>query len=332
MLNFLSITPGHITALPSPKGAPGRVHEFDERSIAAVNLALAAKRPLLVRGEPGVGKTQLAEAVAAELQRAYYPFTVDARTESRDLLWRFDAVMRLAQAQLCGALHQTPEAIETALDVTRFIHPGPLWWAFNTKSAGRASPSGSTTPLKPYDNEARQANGWVVLIDEIDKAESDVPNGLLEALGAVQFTPFGYEEPVRVGDVPPLIIITTNEERALPDAFVRRCLVLHLELPSHEDALINYLMQRGRAHFNRRTTTDEVLREAARQLVGDRRVAAEQQLSPLPGQAEYLDLIRGVVELAPRKFKDQLRLIQSAARFTYKKHPSLSQRIDERPS
>lgn len=264
-MTFLSICEGHITSLPSAEGVPERVHEFDERSIAAVNLALAAKRPLLVRGEPGVGKTQLAEAAAEELKRAFYPFTINARTGSQDLLWRFDAVMRLAQAQVCGLMHhQTPGFIEAELAIPRFIHPGPLWWAFNSEHARQASP-GNSTPLKQYDNEVRQKNSWVVLIDEIDKAESDVPNGLLEALGTVQFTPFGYEEPVMVSGVAPLIVITTSEERVLPDAFIRRCLVLHLELPSDEEALIEYLTKRGHAHFDGQTTT-EVLREAARQL------------------------------------------------------------------
>jgi MoxR-like ATPase len=210
--------------LPSPPGTPERVHAFDKRSVGAVNAALAAQRPLLVRGETGVGKTQLAEAVAARLQRAFYPFTVDARTESRDLLWRFDAVMRLAQAQLCAVLYRDDaESVKRELAVTNFVHPGPLWWAFDAASA-QAANSGRPPP-GPKENARRMKNGWVVLIDEIDKAESDVPNGLLEALGAGQFTPEGYEQAVTITGVPPLIIITTNEERVLPDAFVRRCLV-----------------------------------------------------------------------------------------------------------
>src|SRR6185312_13719856 len=128
-MKFLTIKSGHETSLESQSGLE-RVHKFDLPSIRAVNAALAAQRPLLVRGEPGVGKTQLAEAVAAELQRAFYSYTVDSRTESRDLLWRFDAVMRLAEAQLYGVLHPEPNENEVVreLAVKKFVHPGPLWW------------------------------------------------------------------------------------------------------------------------------------------------------------------------------------------------------------
>ncbi len=319
---------GYVTRLPSRQGLPERFHEFDEPSIGAVNAALAARRPLLVRGEPGVGKTQLAEAVATELTRAFVSFTVDARTESRDLLWRFDAVMRLAQAQLYATLKKKPDDVERDLAVRNFVHPGPLWWAFDAASAQAAN--ADATLLDQFDNKARQKNGWVVLIDEIDKAESDVPNGLLEALGSGQFTPFGYEQPIGVAGEPPLILITTNEERVLPDAFVRRCLVLHLVLPSTDDApkLIEYLKKRGRAHFGERTT-DEVLHDAAQQLVEDRKFAVEQQLRPLPGQAEYLDLVRAVVALAQGDVAKQQKLLASAARFTLRKHPSMLATVPE---
>lgn len=321
-MNFLTIKPPYTAKWPSRASVPERSHEFDERSIAAVNAALAAQRPLLVRGEPGVGKTQLAEAVATVLQRAFYAFTVDARTESRDLLWHFDAVARLAQAQLYAALGQQA-GVDVARDLAapRFVRPGPLWWAFDAESARQASGYGAT-PLDQGENAVRQANGWVVLIDEIDKAESDVPNGLLEALGAGQFTPVEYERPVAITGIPPLIIITTNEERVLPDAFVRRCLVLHLTLPRDDGKLIAFLKQRGYAHFGSQTT-DEVLHEAARQLVADRNAAESAQLRPLPGQAEYLDLVRAVIGLAAGDTAQQKRLLASAARFTLRKHPDL---------
>ncbi|MGE3536192.1 MAG: AAA family ATPase [Candidatus Tectimicrobiota bacterium] len=308
--------------LPSPGSGPERCHVFDEQSVGAVNAALAARRPLLVRGEPGVGKTQLAEAVARQLQRAFYPFTVDSRTEARDVLWRFDAVMRLAHAQLCATLYrdQDAAAIERELAVTHFVYPGPLWWAFDAESARKAS--GGRPPPGPADNARRSRNGWVVLIDEIDKAESDVPNGLLEALGAGQFTPEGYEQPITMQGIAPLIVLTTNEERVLPDAFLRRCLVLHLALPQDDEGLMSHLEQRGKAHFGTQTTP-EVLREAARQLVEDRRYAAQAQLSPLPGQAEYLDLLRAVIEQAPHDLARQKTLLSLVARFTLRKHPAM---------
>lgn len=314
---FLSIPPGHITCFLRRDGTLERAHQFDEPSIGAVNAALAAQRPLLVRGEPGVGKTQLAEAAAIELQRAFMSFAVDARTESRDLLWRFDAVQRLAQAQLYAASRKKRAEVEQELAERNFVRPGPLWWAFNATKAKEASRG--ATPLDQADNAKRAANGWVILIDEIDKAESDVPNGLLEALGAGQFTPFGYEESIHVTGAAPLIVITTNEERTLPNAFLRRCLVLTLNLPSDEAALIDYLVQRGRAHFDK-GTTDDVLLEAARQLAADRKVADERGLKPRPGQAEYLDLVRAVVALANDDVAKQKDLLTKVARFTLRKH------------
>lgn len=316
-MSFLSIPPGHVTQFPTREGTPERVHQFDEPSIGAVNAALAAQRPLLVRGEPGVGKTQLAEAAAIELQRAFVPFTVDARTESRDLLWRFDAVQRLAQAQLYAASNKQWDEVERELAERNFVRPGPLWWAFDAKTAKDASRG--ATPLDQSDNAARAANGWVVLIDEIDKAESDVPNGLLEALGSGQFTPFGYEQSIQVTGAAPLIVITTNEERTLPNAFLRRCLVLMLKVPSEDDELIAYLTERGRAHFGE-ATSDEVLQEAARQLAKDRKEAAKDPHNPKPGQAEYLDLVRAVVALAQNDPAQQKSLLAKVARFVSSKH------------
>jgi MoxR-like ATPase len=169
------------------------------------------------------------------------------------------------------------------------------------------------------------------LIDEIDKAESDVPNGLLEALGAGQFTPLGYERSVRASGIPPLILITTNQERAVPDAFIRRCLVLPLELPAEREALIACLTQRGRAHFGDKTT-DTVLSAAAEQLVLDRHFAQQHQLRPLPGQAEYLDLVRAVIGLAKGDLAQQQAWLDEAAAYTLQKHDDMwSRRSEVRP-
>src|SRR4029453_12611021 len=147
--------------------------------------------------------------------------------------------MALAHPQLCAAMYKDVQTIERELAVTNFVHPGPLWWAFDADSAQKVS--SDRTPPGSLHNKTWQKNGWVVLIDEIDKAESDVPNGLLEAFGAGQFMPLGYDQPIIIRGVPPLIMLTTNEERVLPDAFLRRCLVLHLILPRDDEALIAHL-------------------------------------------------------------------------------------------
>ncbi len=101
----------------------------------------------------------------------------------------------------------------------------------------QATRSETTPPAMGGDEDPM--NGRVVLIDEIDKADTDVPNGLLEALGAGQFSPQGRAEPVRIVEPFPLVVVTTNEERVLPAPFVRRCFVLHLELPDDHEELMH---------------------------------------------------------------------------------------------
>src|SRR3954466_8336689 len=181
-MRFLDVAPGHEVPL-APRGClPGPVHVFERETIQAVNAALAAGRPLLVRGEPGIGKSQLARAAAKCLGKAYIPHVVDSRTESRDLLWHFDAVERLAEAQLSGALRENPETVRKRLEVQNYLRPGPLWWAFDWQDAEKQARLVQASPPSQRDG-GDSSKGCVVLVDEIDKAETDVPNGLLEAFG-----------------------------------------------------------------------------------------------------------------------------------------------------
>jgi MoxR-like ATPase len=321
---------GDCLPLPGSVEGPEQVHCFTQPEIDAVHGALAARRPLLVRGEPGVGKSQLAKAVAMDLRRAYVQQVIDIRTESRDLLWHFDAVGRLADAQLRGALagqgraaalqttQAASKALKEALAVERYLHPRALWWGFDWYGAAERARS-LRRPIPEVFPGCDPTNGVVVLIDEIDKADSDVPNGLLEALGAGCFTPQGMSDPVIIRGPAPLVIITTNEERALPDAFLRRCLVLQLELPAEDDALSDRLVARAQAHFRAQRPDPDVLREAVRQLIEDRRAALKHQWRPVPGQAEYLDLVRAVLSLAETS-ADQLKLLEQIRPYLLQKH------------
>lgn len=302
--------------IPDPGADTHTKHVFDKDSVLAVNAALAVGRPLLVRGEPGTGKSQLARAAAHALGRTYVSKVVDARTEITDLFYTFDAVRRLAEAQLCATIRSADETeMARRLDETRFLAPGPLWWAFDWQSA-RAQAAEARTQAPEVPNGIDPDDGVVVLLDEIDKADSSIPNGLLEALGNRRFEAPALGSIVARGQ-PPLVVITTNEERALPDAFLRRCLVLHLRLSDDRDELIEWLMGRGRAHFPE--SSDRLRRKAAELLWRDRTAFREQHLSP-PGQAEYLDLLKAVIEL--RETDDQqFVLLDHVAGFVLRKHP-----------
>ncbi len=306
---------------------PDFAHILQPNESGAIRAALAANRPLLVRGEPGVGKTQLAHAAAVDLKRPLVSLTVDANTEPREVMWTFDAVARLAEAQVASVTVKDETELEKRIDSRRFVRPGPLWWAFDWHSA--------TNQLLDHEDPPEIPDGWkanqgvVVLIDEIDKAESELPNGLLEAFGARQFRPIGWSRAIKLENVaPPLIVITTNEERVLPDAFVRRCFVLRMSLPKltqhnpqtdgereQDQAFIEFLVNRGKAHFP--DADNELLNESAKMLLVDRRDAIQRQWTPLPGQAEYLDFLRAMQTIDGAD--DRTKLMKQVRQFSFRK-------------
>jgi len=316
-------------SIPLPKRGswPAAVHVFDEASVHALMAAEAAERPLLVRGEPGTGKSQLARAAAEATQRLFLSAVVNARTECQDLQWQFDAVARLGEAQALA--HCSADEIPRRINPLRFLSPGPLWWVFDWASAQDqytlCDHRLELAPTCPDGWEPKR--GSVLLIDEIDKADTDLPNGLLETLGNGDFAVPYLGASVRQSQdcPPPLVIITTNEERELPAAFLRRCLVLPLSLPEADDALLDFLCQRGAAHFDgsegRPYCADAVRRKAGELLLEDRKAANAQGLPP-PGQAEYLDLLRAVCRLGAAE-SEQMDWLAKIGEFVLKKAPAL---------
>ena len=155
------------------------------------------------------------------------------------------------------------------------------------------------------------------MVDEIDKADSSVPNGLLESLGQGRFV--GPDGAAIVATPPlPLVIVTTNEERALPAAFLRRCLAHHLRLPTEPEPLKVWLKDRGRAHFGD-AVSEGVLHKAAEMLIEDREKCLERSVGP-PGGAEYLDLLRAVSQLANEDAQRE-KLLDRLGKFALEKHP-----------
>lgn len=279
----------------APDRRDGRVYDFGAELRLAVEVALVTGRPLLLRGEPGSGKSSLAAFVARNLGYRYYEHTVTSTTRAQDLLWRYDTVRRLSDAQVTGR----------ELRDENYIEPGPLWWAFDSASAERrgvpdSQPEPEPLARDPHEelNAPRRDDGAVVLVDEIDKADPDVPNGLLGPLGTTSFVvsetgaevkrPMRTERELAVDPVSLLlVVITTNEERDLPAAFTRRCVAHHLRHPGAER-----LVQIARLHFGHAAGFDETLARALASRIDALRTDAVDESRRPPSTAEYLDAVR----------------------------------------
>jgi len=166
----------------------------------AVNAAVTLERPILIKGEPGTGKTQLAFEIAGALDRPLYEWHIKSTTKAQQGLYDYDAVARLRDSQLGD---------ERVHDIANYIVPGKVWEAFESD-------------VQP-----------VLLIDEIDKADIEFPNDLLQELDRMEFYVYETKKLIKANHRP-IIVITSNNEKELPDAFLRRCFFHYIKFPDQE--------------------------------------------------------------------------------------------------
>lgn len=227
----------------------------------AVNAAVTLERPLLVKGEPGTGKTELARQVARALGLPIIEWHVKSTTKAQQGLYEYDAVSRLRDSQLGD---------ERVHDVGHYIRRGKLWQAF-------AAPE-----------------RVVLLIDEIDKADIEFPNDLLQELDRMEFHVYETGETVRAAHRP-VVIITSNNEKELPDAFLRRCFFHYIRFPDAET-----LKKIVDVHYP--GLKPRLLDEALRQFLEMREVPG---LKKKPSTSEFLDWLKLIVaeDLSPEDLK-----------------------------
>lgn len=297
-------------SLPLGDRRDGLFYHYTPEIKLAVRVALAVGRPLLLLGSSGCGKSSLAFNLARLMRRRYYEFVVQARTQAQELFYRFDAIRRLGEAQASAA---TTHNATNWRSCYPFVEPGPLWWVFDPASAiRRGAPMGATFAQPPIDfgrwpdeflepgrrekNSGPNFESAVLLIDEIDKAEPDFPNNLLVPLGSQQFAIEETGDVITLGResktdaTAPLIVITSNRERELPDAFIRRCIVLEIKSPTRE-----YLVTLAQETFKRSDgVANERFMAMANKLI---EIRGEERLST----AEFLDVVRAIDSLGAKE-------------------------------
>jgi MoxR-like ATPase len=229
--------------------------------MVAVNAAITLERPLLVKGEPGTGKTLLAQEVAGALGLPFFEWHIKSTTKAQHGLYEYDAVSRLRDSQLGD---------ERVKDIRNYINRGMLWEAFDC------------------DGQA------VLLIDEIDKADIEFPNDLLRELDRMEFYVYETREMVRAR-TRPIVLITSNNEKELPDAFLRRCFFHYIRFPEAET-----MEKIVRVHFP--DIKKRLLKEAMEVFFSMRDVNG---LKKKPSTSELLDWIKLLVaeDIPPEALK-----------------------------
>ena len=228
----------------------------------AVNASINLERPLLVKGEPGTGKTELARQVANSLKLEIIEWNIKSTTKAQQGLYEYDAVSRLRDSQMG----------EKIKDVSKYIKKGKIWNAFETKKKS------------------------VLLIDEIDKADIEFPNDLLQELDKMEFYVYETGQTVKA-DNRPIVIITSNNEKELPEAFLRRCFFHYIKFPE-----IDTLKKIVNVHFPKIKKT--LLDSALKTFFEIREVPG---LKKKPSTSEALDWIKLLLieDLDPSDLKTQ---------------------------
>jgi MoxR-like ATPase len=271
----------------------------------AINAALATRRPLLLRGAPGSGKSTLARAIAEISGRSFLFKVVTSDSKLDDLLWSYDHVRRLQDAS---------DNSRKLLADYEYVEPQALWWAIAPNQAlgrGKEGRELARPVIPPKGEPSVTTVSPVLLLDEIDKADPSLPNDLLVVLGEGQFRIRETSENVeseKGRDA--LVVITTNEERELSRAFLRRCIVA--EIPQRTGSqLQTWLESVGNAHFPEKGT---LVKEVATVLVNLASVPGGEP----PSAAEFVDLLRTCDELGigvtQPEFETMRQLVVAKAR------------------
>ncbi|HEY4374597.1 MAG TPA: MoxR family ATPase [Burkholderiales bacterium] len=229
----------------------------------AVNAAITLQRPLLIKGEPGTGKTMLAEEVAAALNMPLMQWHIKSTTKAQQGLYEYDAVSRLRDSQLGD---------EKVKDIHNYIVKGVLWQAFEL------------------------GNPSILLIDEIDKADIEFPNDLLRELDRMEFYVYETRQTIKA-EQRPLVMITSNNEKELPDAFLRRCFFHYIRFPDKET-----MQKIVDVHFP--GLKKELLKEALEVFFQMREVPG---LKKKPSTSELLDWLKLLLaeDISPEALKSQ---------------------------
>ena len=229
----------------------------------AVNAAITLERPLLVKGEPGTGKTMLAEQLAASFGARLITWHIKSTTKAHQGLYEYDAVSRLRDSQL---------GVDKVHDVRNYLKKGKLWEAFEADER------------------------VILLIDEIDKADIEFPNDLLQELDKMEFYVYEIDETIKAKQRP-IIIITSNNEKELPDAFLRRCFFHYIKFPDRDT--MQQIVQVHYPHLKQ-----ELLAQALQTFYELREV---QGLKKKPSTSEFLDWLKLLMaeDIPPEALRSQ---------------------------